>query len=421
MEIEYKKLITIPGFEPFEKWDMEPNPFRQFRCKALRGDEPNWFVSSLILANTPIGSIENQYLGGAAGSSIYLEDSYTSCVCEGFERYCSMNYFMKDTPYMRKVDYSKGYIRCADEENAPASFKKNGVTVAIEHTLVHRLIDDAPDFLPYELVHLGFRKADINKLFASLISTGCAFQTDKVRAIKRGLEEVIERHALMAWWYDKDRMEKSIDLSNCTDFDIHERVDRIISKNIRIRLFEISSISGFPVVFCMMQSDQFPYFSCGASCCTDIKHAIIKSIDEAVSIRYMSEFVGQKQIDTDDFSWVKKLEDHMVLYANWKSSPVIQTIMEKQSEKVEPKDFDCVEIRTMEDLQGQAIRLKELGFDVYYKDLTLDEVKPIGMVYKVMIPQMIPLTQYDNIRWLSSLIKNGKTMADINPYPQPFS
>ena len=111
----------------------------------------------------------------------------------------------------------------------------------------------------------------------------------------------------------------------------------------------------------------------------------------------------------------------MVLYANWKSSPVIQTIMEKQSEKVEPKDFDCVEIRTMEDLQGQAIRLKELGFDVYYKDLTLDEVKPIGMVYKVMIPQMIPLTQYDNIRWLSSLIKNGKTMADINPYPQPFS
>lgn len=60
MEIEYKKLITIPGFEPFEKWDMEPNPFRQFRCKALRGDEPNWFVSSLILANTPIGSIENQ-------------------------------------------------------------------------------------------------------------------------------------------------------------------------------------------------------------------------------------------------------------------------------------------------------------------------------------------------------------------------
>lgn len=148
---------------------------------------------------------------------------------------------------------------------------------------------------------------------------------------------------------------------------------------------------------------------------------IIKSIDEAVSIRYMSEFVGQKQIDTDDFSWVKKLEDHMVLYSNWKDSPVIQTIMTKNSEEIDSEDFDCVEIKTMDDLREQAKRLKELGFDVYYKDLTLDEVKPIGMVYKVIIPQMIPLTQYDNIRWLSSLLKNGKTLANINPYPQPFS
>lgn len=296
------------------------------------------------------------------------------------------------------------------------------MTVPIEHALVYRLIDDAPDYLPYELVHLGYRKADINKLFASPISTGCAFQTDKVKALKRGLEEVLERHALMAWWYDKDRKEKSLDLGNCTDFDIHERIDRIKSKNIRMRLFEISTISGFPVVFCMMQSDQFPYFSCGASCCTDIKHAIVKSIDEAVSIRYMSEFVGQKQIDTDDFCWVKKLEDHMVLYSNWKDSPVIQNIMTKESkEVVDPEDFDCIEIRNMDDLREQAKRLKELGFDVYYKDLTIDEVKPIGMVYKVMIPQMIPLTQYDNIRWLSSLLKNGKTLDDINPYPQPFS
>ena len=63
---------------------------------------------------------------------------------------------------MKKVDYSKGYIRCADVEvDAPVSFKLNGITVPIEHSKVFRLVDDTPDYLPYELVHLGFRKADI--------------------------------------------------------------------------------------------------------------------------------------------------------------------------------------------------------------------------------------------------------------------
>ena len=422
MEINFKQLIKLPGFEKFDKWDIEPNPFRMFKCKVLRNDDPNWFISSLILSNNPIGTILPRHLGGAAGSSIYLEESITSCICEGFERYSSTNYFMKDTPYMRLVDYSKGYIRCADEENAPASFKFKGITVPIEHAKVFRLTDDTPDFLPYELVHLGISKSDINYLFSSPISTGCAFQTKKERALKRGLEEVIERHALMLWWYATDRNEKVIDLSCCTDFDIHERIERIRIKGIRIRIFEISPIQGFPVVFCMLQSDKFPFFSCGASCNTDIRHAIIKSLDEAISIRYMSEFIGRRQINTYDFGWVKTLEDHMVLYANWKDSPIINTIMNKNSNTVLMTDYNMpVRLETMDDLRTTAVRLHQEGFDVYYKDLTLDEVRPIGMVYRVMIPQMMPLTQYDNVRWLSALLTDGRTISDINPYPQPFS
>lgn len=421
MEINFRKLVKVPGFEQFDEWNREPNPFRQFKCKSLDGTNPKWFVSSLILANNPIGSVQMQQFGGAAGSSIYLEDSVTSCVCEGFERYSSINFFNQDTPYMMCVDYSKGYIRCADGEDAPASFKQNGITVPLEHTQVVRLVDGTLDYLPYELVHLGFQKGDISRLFFSPISTGCAFHTDKVLALKRGLEEVIERHALMSWWYDNGRKEKAIELDDCLDFDIHERVRRIHEKNIRVRLFEISPITGFPVVFCMLQSEVFPYFSCGASCSTDIKQAIVKSLDEAVSIRYMSEFIGCRDVDTSNFKWVKKLEDHMVLYSNWKDSPVIESIMGKQAEMLDVADYQRINLETMDDLRIQAARLKKLGFDVYYKDLTMDEVKPIGNVFRVIVPQMIPLTQYDNVRWLSSLLTDGKTLADINPYPQPFS
>ena len=136
----------------------------------------------------------------------------------------------------------------------------------------------------------------------------------------------------------------------------------------------------------------------------------------------MSEFIGRRQINTYDFGWVKTLEDHMVLYANWKDSPIINTIMNKNSNTVLMTDYNMpVRLETMDDLRTTAVRLHQEGFDVYYKDLTLDEVRPIGMVYRVMIPQMMPLTQYDNVRWLSALLTDGRTISDINPYPQPFS
>jgi len=422
IEIDFRKLVKVPGFEYFDKWDREPNPFRQFKFKMLRGVDPKWYVSSLMLANNPIGSIRPQQLGGAAGSSIYLEDSITSCVCEGLERYSSINYFMSDTPHMQNVDYSKGYIRCADEEvDAPVSFKSHGVEVPIEHSQVFRLIDDTPDYLPYELVHLGYQKKDLNTLFFSPISTGCAFQIDKLHALKRGLEEVIERHALMFWWYDNNRTERSINLGDCTHFDIYERIKRLRAKKLQVRLYEISPIPGFPVVFCMLQWQQFPYFSCGASCCTDINHAIIKAIDEAVSIRYMSEFIGPRQIETNNFSWVHNLEDHMMLYANWKDSPIIQSIMGKQSPSFDFNNYKPIVIQDMDDLRFQAKKLQLQGFDVYYKDLTISEIKPVGVVYRVVIPQMMPLTQFHGTRWLSSLLTDNRTLADINPYPQPFS
>ena len=75
----------------------------------------------------------------------------------------------------------------------------------------------------------------------------------------------------------------------------------------------------------------------------------------------------------------------------------------------------------MDDLRFQAKKLQLQGFDVYYKDLTISEIKPVGVVYRVVIPQMMPLTQFHGTRWLSSLLTDNRTLADINPYPQPFS
>lgn len=420
MKVNFLKLINIPGIENYVDWKSYANPFRNFSINNLSNNEPEWYICSVSLANSPIGSVIFPKIGGAAGSSIYLEESLTSCIGEAFERYCASNFFLLENPYMRKVDYSKNYTRCINEENAPQSFKQNGITCEIEHSKVKYLIDDQDDFLPYELVHIGYLKKEVSKLFASPISTGCAFYTDKVNAIKRGLFEVIERDALMNWWYLSKERTKEIITNEITSFDIHERLLRIQSKGLEIKLFEISYIEGFPVVFCMIKSNHFPYFSCGASCNNDIEHAIIKSIDEAVSIRSMSIWMGPREVDTNNFNWIQNLEDHMSLYANWKNSSVINQIFELKTEKINLDKYSKIKISNMEDMRNIAYKFKDKGYDIYYKDLTMPELIKLGVVCKVIIPQMTPLSQAYHSRWLSNITKKTP-LKEINHNPQPFS
>ena len=50
----------------------------------------------------------------------------------------------------------------------------------------------------------------------------------------------------------------------------------------------------------------------------------------------------------------------------------------------------------------------------------LPEVRHLGVVSKIIIPKMIPLSQSQNIRWLGNLHPNP-TKAIVNQYPHPFA
>lgn len=179
----------------------------------------------------------------------------------------------------------------------------------------------------------------------------------------------------------------------------------------------------FPVVLCLLKGNCYPYACFGASCDTKIKKAIIKSLDEAMSIRSMAKWYNEKSdIDTQNFEWVSQLTDHMELYANWKASPVIEKITTSANvEKVSINMYqEEIDVTTYDDLQKLAFNFANLGFDIYYKDLTLPEVSPLGYVMRVVIPQMIPLSQSYKTRWLSTLLES-ETIDKINSYPQPFA
>ena len=49
MEIDFRKLVKLSGIQQIDQWDKEPNPFRQFKLKAMNGKDPKWSICSIML------------------------------------------------------------------------------------------------------------------------------------------------------------------------------------------------------------------------------------------------------------------------------------------------------------------------------------------------------------------------------------
>jgi hypothetical protein len=136
-------------------------------------------------------------------------------------------------------------------------------------------------------------------------------------------------------------------------------------------------------------------------------------------------FEAKQEYDFENFEWVNKLEKHMELYANWKDSDAFDFLF-----KDNPLVKDITEIATAkewlpvpknhDDLIETARIFTQKGFDIYWKDVTIPEVAEFGKVIKVIIPQMIPLSQAYSCRWLEPF-KDLQEKGTLNPYPHPFS
>lgn len=66
-----------------------------------------------------------------------------------------------------------------------------------------------------------------------------------------------------------------------------------------------------------------------------------KAMDEAVSIRAvaLSHYTEWQDRRFTDFDWVSSLEDHMLLYAHWARSPIIERLLALPAEEVWVSDF----------------------------------------------------------------------------------
>lgn len=255
------------------------------------------------------------------------------------------------------------------------------------HTKTLCLNTSEETYLPIETVFLTALKRDSSTLFTNPISSGLSFYTNKEVASIKGIFEVIERDALMYWWHTNLQSATEINIYNSVNKGVIDRIYRILEVGLRIRLLNISRFPEIPVVLCVISGKSYPYAGFGISCNTSMISAICKSIDESVSIRTMSHWArSSEKVDCNNFDWVQELPDHMHLYANWKDSPIVEKLMQTDFPKVDAvyytKSFSEEPCLFLKQLVGY---LDTHGYKVYWKDLTLPEVRHLGVVSKIII------------------------------------
>lgn len=425
MDYDFLRFSTAESFTTCSRVTLDAL-FKRAVLQDTPWREPRWKIATLFLGGQPVGVLDPRRHALAAGASIEGGEAIARGVGEALERYCAFNYFQLEAPIIRKVDCGKGYIRCASFEEVPAGFKDASGIPAIEHALSTRLEDMRQELLPYETLYLGFLKEDASRLFSSPISTGCAFHTSLEAAIYSGILEELERDALMRWWHAGFPNLRRIVESSSVDFSVAERIRRVREAGLRSVFFEISEWRAYPVVLCLVLGVAYPYVTAGVACNGDIELAMAKALDEAVSIRAvaLSRPVKMTSDQLEHFDWVLTLDQHMQLYASWQQSPIIQQLLGMPSREVLVQDYHRQENEelSMSSLQTFAKEVrKNRGGTVYYKDITLPEVKAYGYVVKVYIPEFMPLSQSMQVRWLGRLEQEGFSESNINPYPHPFS
>jgi hypothetical protein len=81
----------------------------------------------------------------------------------------------------------------------------------------------------------------------------------------------------------------------------------------------------------------------------------------------------------------------------------------------------------MDSLSRLATQLQEAGLTVLWTEVTAPEAAAFGHVVKVIVPEMVPLAQDYNARWLATPRLRQAAGPDRagalawNPFPHPFT
>lgn len=383
--LDRQEIINILGKEYKNLTDIFSDKFGIVNAILERHelDRYNLHMFQCLSANTvSLFDLSREVSSGGLGVSDNKKIAMISCLAEALERYC-MSYIPKnEIVKCNKKNFSKkftfdNYFLYTDEQYKDFNSFLNPNIDNIEWTKIYD-INKKENFKywPASLVYLPF---DLNKPVAETTSTGMAAGFSLDECFKSGLLELIERDALMINFMQRlNPPEINIDSINGDN----SKLIKMIKQECEIKIYKLYSDINMPIYLSIIYKNEKNNIHYGIGACASLNsdYAINKSLKECLFTYFYSLNIMDARQDNPNN--IKTLYEHFLYYQGENFDKLLFN-SNKINYKKETISFDNL----LKDLE-------KLNIDVYYKELTTDDISMTGIkVVKVIAPGLIDLNK----------------------------
>ncbi len=274
-----------------------------------------------------------------------------------------------------------------------------------------------PCWTPEEFVFLAPRPSGLHQ-FGPAISTGMSCGREGDPIILRGLQEVIERDALVGAWWGRYPLEED-DFATVFASLEDELAERLLRPNLRYRCYRIATPFSDHVTVTTLEGEDTEgfCFSAGSACRETLTASWRKSLLEAVQGRHYVRFLKAQHAEQGKtIGTPQDFAEHAAFYSyhpEWRQA----TVLEGATRLMECRPTE------VEDLPRLVERLGPQR-PVLFRLLTpppLSTEKMGWVVVRVLVPGLQPLHGNHQLPFLGGGLWRPRTLRDWNEMPpHPF-
>lgn len=326
----------------------------------------------------------------------------------------------RDWPLAEPAVPPERWVLFHPEQYAQANFPfaLHEPTARCRWVCCRRVDSGDPCWAPADLVFLD-PFCDETGRIAPSISTGLSCGRLGQPILLRGLQEVIERDALIGAWWKRYPLEGHDASAVLTGLGA-ELVDRLVRPNLRYRCFRVRTPFSDHVTIASVEGDDRDgyCFAVGSACRETRSESWRKSLLEAIQGRHYVRYLKAKRVGHKmPIGLPRDFADHAVYYS-MRPDELKRTVLHKPSPCV---DMDDPRTENLDRL------LDRLGADrpALFRVLTPPALPAEGLdwvVARVLVPGLQPLHGHHALPFLGGPLWSPRGLADwrdIPPHPFP--
>ncbi|MCX7928086.1 MAG: YcaO-like family protein [Patescibacteria group bacterium] len=287
---------------------------------------------------------------------------------------------------------------------------------------VFSVYDNEKFWVPQELIGLGTKS---DEALIPSTSTGLAAHFDKYKGLLLAIEELLERDALTVYWLNS---------LGGREIRLEERYVAPITKKFgQVLCFDITQIwNPYPVVIVCgyLKQRNKKRISMGVACRETYEQAIEKAYLEWIQGAIFAGFydIYHPDIKLEDKKDLIDFDEHAVYYTMypdlWEQVPLLAKKFAYKKRIIKKREYDTKAI-----LGRLLDKLKGVGIRIFYRDITLPDVREAGLnVIRVLSPELSLIHGDERAPFLGGRINDVKwRYPDLvnqiefpNKYPHPL-